>query len=96
MKPYETMTETEKREQARLDVKGITVSGILACANSLLAHLKDVTPADHEALRKVYHDLHVIQGRVVLGVDVEAEDARTEARMRDYFRKNAKTFPFTK
>lgn len=87
MKPYETMTPAEKKEQARLDIIGITVSGIFSCAKSLLApeNLKDVTPEDYAKLEKIYHDLHVVSQRVVNGVDVEAEEARDMARLAKHF-----------
>lgn len=83
MKPYETMTPAEKKELARLDLSAITLSGIQACAKSLLTpeHLKDVTADDYVKLGKIYHDLFVLQQRVVCGADIEAEEARQEAHL---------------
>ncbi len=86
-KPYEQMNEAERQEQARLDVYGMTVAGIIACATSIDAHLKDVTAEDRVVLEKIYHDLHVVQSRVVHGYDLEAEEARDEARMKAHFAK---------
>ena len=87
MKPYETMTPAEKTEQARLDLLGILVSGIYAAANSLLVpeHLKDITPRDKAELEKIYHDLCVVQQRVVCGTDLLAEEARDAERLAKHF-----------
>jgi hypothetical protein len=87
VKPYETMTPEEKKEQARLDLIGVTVGGIFSCAKSLLAqeNLKGVTVDDYVKLEKIYHDLHVIQQRVACGYDIEAEEARTVERLAKHF-----------
>jgi hypothetical protein len=81
------MTPGEKKEQARLDVTGLTVGGIGRCAESLLApeNLKNVTPDDLARLNQIYDALHIIQQRVACGIDVVAENARFEERLKKRF-----------